>query len=138
VSPINFVVAPDRESADLAEAVLTIDVEGRDFLVRAGRTLGIESIGCLERLDPWEDVEFEAADLEALHVALPNLRESLTEAWASGEAPPELTPPALVGFLDVGDGRPFDREGVMRLLVELEILVEHARTSEERLIAIGD
>jgi hypothetical protein len=49
---MNFVVAPDRESADLGEAILTIAVEGRDFLVRAGRALGIESIECLERLDP--------------------------------------------------------------------------------------
>jgi len=135
---MNFVVAPDRESAELGEAVLTIDVEGRDYLVRAGRALGIESIECLERLDPWEDVEFGAVDLEALHVALPSLRESLTNAWASGEARPELTPPALVGFLDVSYGVPFDREGVMRLLVELELLVERARTSGERLIAIGD
>ena len=138
MSPMNFVVAPDRESAELGEAVLTIDVEGRDYLVRAGRALGIESIECLERLDPWEDVEFGAVDLEALHVALPSLRESLTNAWASGEAHSELTPPALVGFLDVGDGLPFGREGVMRLLLELELLVERARTSGERLIAIGD
>jgi len=135
---MNFVVAPDRASADLAEAILTIDVEGRDYLVRAGRALGIESIECLERLDPWEDVEFGAAELEALHFALPKLREGLTNAWASGDARPELAPPALVGFLDVGDGRPFDREGVMRLLLELELLVERARTSGERLISIGD
>ena len=135
---MNFVVAPDRESADLGEAILTIDVEGRDYLVRAGRSLGIESIECLERLDPWEDVEFGAAELEALHVALPKLRDSLTDAWASGEARLELKPPPLVGFFDVSYGVPFDREGVMRLLVELEILVERARTSGERLISIGD
>jgi hypothetical protein len=135
---MNFVVAPDRENADLGEAILTIDVEGRDFLVRAGRALGIESIECLERLDPWEDIEFGAPDLEALHVALPKLRESLTTAWASGDVRPELIPPALVGFLDVSYGNPFGREGVTRLLVELEILVERARTSGERLISIGD
>ena len=135
---MNFVVALDRESADLGEAVLTIDVEGRDYLVRAGRALGIDSIECLERLDPWEDVEFGSADLEALHVGLPKLRETLANVWASGEARPELTPPALVGFLDVGDGRPFDREGVMRLLLELELLVERARASGELLISIGD
>jgi hypothetical protein len=135
---MNFVVALDRESADLGEAVLTIDVEGRDYLVRACRALGIDSIDCLERLDPWEDVEFGSADLEALHVGLPKLRETLANVWASGEARPELTPPALVGFLDVGDGRPFDREGVMRLLLELELLVERARASGELLISIGD
>jgi hypothetical protein len=138
MSPMNFVVAPDRESANLGNAVLTIDVEGRDFLVRAGQALGIDSIACLERLDPWEDVEFGAADLEALHIALPKLRESLAEVWASEDERPELMPPALVGFLDVGEGRPFHREGVMRLLVELELLVERARTSGELLISIGD
>jgi len=136
--PMSFVVAPDRENADLGQAVLSIDVEGRDFLVRAGRALGIDSIACLERLDLWEDVEFGPADLEALHIALPKLRESLADVWASGEERPELTPPALVGFLDVSYGMSFDREGVMRLLLELELLVERARASGELLISIGD
>ena len=40
MSPMNFVVAPDRESADLGEAILSIAVEGRDFLVRAGALWG--------------------------------------------------------------------------------------------------
>jgi hypothetical protein len=119
-------------------ALLSLAVEGRDYLVRAARALGIESIECLERLDPWEDVEFGPAELEALHLALPKLRESLTNAWASGDVRAELAPPALVGFLDVSYGNPFGREGAMRLLVELEILVERARTSGERLTSIGD
>jgi hypothetical protein len=135
---MSFVVAPDRENADLGEAVPSIDVEGRDFLVRAGRALGIDSIACLERLDPWEDVEFGAADLEALHIALPKLRGSLTEVWASGEERPELTPLRWSAFSMFRTVSHFDREGVMQLLVELELLVERARTSGELLISIGD
>ena len=35
-------------------------------------------------------------------------------------------------------GVPFDRKGVMRLLIELELLLERARMSGELLVATGD
>lgn len=137
---INLVEARNAARADHAAAVLTIDVEARDYFVGAAEQLGVEGVSVLARLDPWDYVEFEGRELVDLSDGLPALRERLNaELSAQHEsAPPKLQPPARVGFLDVREGEPFGREGAMRLLYELEALVDRALETGMKLVAIGD
>jgi hypothetical protein len=138
--PINLVVARNAARADHAAAILAIDVEARDYFVRAADRLGVGGLGVLARLDPFDYAEFEGRELVGLSDALPAFRERLsTELSAQRESvPSELEPPARVGFLDVRGGEPFGREGAMRLLFELEMLVDRALEAGMKLVAIGD
>jgi hypothetical protein len=101
--------------------------------------VGLRFLACLRYLDPWEDREFCGDELEGLVIGLPILRERLGEALRGEPSEASLIPPERVGFLDFStSGIPFGREGAMRLLIELEGLVNLARRNGECLIALGD
>ena len=136
--PIHLAVGTDTEGVEPSEASLLIDVEARDYLVRAAELLEISGVSVLARLDPWDDCEFCGDELEGLVVGLPLLREQLSAALDRRAPDARLQPPKRVGFLDLGDGVPFGREGLMRLLVELQALATRARSAGQCLIALGD
>jgi hypothetical protein len=131
-------------------AFATLDVEARDFYVRAAEHFGIAGLEALSTLNAWEDEVFEGDEVLGLHRAIRELRHRLTNAFSAW--PIDFTyqqsarsidascplPPERVGFLDDTRGMPFGAGGAIANLQAIESVAREAIGSGLKLLVLGD